>query len=132
MSLSEKRLWNIILNCRLQGEAPLDKPVTIDANRPPECPQCGEEATYQTPDGTFWDSNAHYWRVSNAKPEKREIQYVTVAGREIAAVFCICPICKTLDLNTEFRPGDDLASLVAICPQGHEWPITREQCEARS
>ncbi len=35
---------------------------------------------------------------------EREIQYVTVAGRDIAAVHCICPVCKMLDLNTEFRP----------------------------
>jgi hypothetical protein len=26
------------------------------------CPRCGETATYQTPDKTFWDSQAHYWR----------------------------------------------------------------------
>ncbi len=26
------------------------------------CPKCGEAATYQTPDGVFWDSNAHYWK----------------------------------------------------------------------
>lgn len=33
-------------------------------NALPSCPTCGKEATYQTPDGTFWDSNAHYWRQS--------------------------------------------------------------------
>lgn len=26
------------------------------------CPQCGDAPTYQTPDGTWWDSSAHYWR----------------------------------------------------------------------
>jgi hypothetical protein len=26
------------------------------------CPQCGDKPTYRTPDGTFWDSNAHHWR----------------------------------------------------------------------
>jgi hypothetical protein len=30
----------------------------------PICPQCGEAATYQTPDGTFWDGYAHYWRTT--------------------------------------------------------------------
>jgi hypothetical protein len=30
----------------------------------PKCPECGEQATYQTPDGTYWDSAAHYWRMS--------------------------------------------------------------------
>lgn len=29
----------------------------------PVCPQCLEDATYQTPDGTYWDSNAHHWRI---------------------------------------------------------------------
>ena len=33
----------------------------------PKCPKCGEEATYQTPDGTFWDSSAHYWRDASEK-----------------------------------------------------------------
>lgn len=28
----------------------------------PKCPDCGEIATYQTPDGAYWDSWAHYWR----------------------------------------------------------------------
>lgn len=28
----------------------------------PRCPQCGDRATHQTPDGTWWDGNAHYWR----------------------------------------------------------------------
>ena len=32
------------------------------------CPRCGETATYQTPDKTFWDSNAHYWRCECYKP----------------------------------------------------------------
>lgn len=31
-------------------------------DRLPKCPQCGRTATYQTPDGTFWDAMAHYWR----------------------------------------------------------------------
>lgn len=26
------------------------------------CPKCGEAPTYQTPDGTWWDSSAHFWR----------------------------------------------------------------------
>ena len=30
----------------------------------PKCPSCGSDPTYQTPDGTFWDSEAHYWRES--------------------------------------------------------------------
>jgi hypothetical protein len=32
----------------------------------PKCPQCGQEATYQTPDGTFWDGDAHHWRLQTA------------------------------------------------------------------
>lgn len=66
---------------------------------------------------------------SGERAESREIQYVEVAGRQIGAVFCICPVCKTLDLNTEFSPGEDLESLIAECPLGHSWPITREQLE---
>lgn len=30
----------------------------------PICPSCIERATYQTPDGTFWCANGHYWRNS--------------------------------------------------------------------
>lgn len=59
---------------------------------------------------------------------EREIQYVEVAGRHIAAVHCICPVCKTLDLNTEFKPHDDLDGLIAICPLGHEWHIPMRNC----
>jgi hypothetical protein len=33
-----------------------------DCGRKVVCPRCAELATYQTPDKTFWDSNAHYWR----------------------------------------------------------------------
>jgi len=33
----------------------------------PKCPKCGEPATYQTPDGTFWDSSAHFWREASEK-----------------------------------------------------------------
>lgn len=34
------------------------------------CPRCGEAATYRTPDGTYWDRHAHYWRPSEVvKPE---------------------------------------------------------------
>lgn len=38
----------------------------------PKCPQCGDEATYQTPDGTWWDGNAHHWRepAKSDSPEK--------------------------------------------------------------
>ena len=36
--------------------------------RLPACPKCGEAATYQTPDGTWWDGNAHYWRVEDEGP----------------------------------------------------------------
>ena len=30
----------------------------------PKCPQCGEEATHLDPSGTYWDANAHYWRIN--------------------------------------------------------------------
>lgn len=33
--------------------------ITASENR---CPKCGDLPTYQTPDGTYWDGNAHYWR----------------------------------------------------------------------
>lgn len=32
------------------------------------CPKCGEAPTHQTPDGTFWDSSAHYWRRAASPP----------------------------------------------------------------
>lgn len=28
------------------------------------CPKCGDLPTYQTPDGTYWDGNAHFWRIA--------------------------------------------------------------------
>lgn len=31
------------------------------------CPKCGELATHRTPDGTWWDSNAHYWRTGEVE-----------------------------------------------------------------
>lgn len=27
------------------------------------CPKCGDAPTHQTPDGTYWDGNAHSWRL---------------------------------------------------------------------
>lgn len=30
----------------------------------PRCPACNKEATYQTPDGTYWCASAHYWRAN--------------------------------------------------------------------
>lgn len=33
-----------------------------------KCPTCGEDATYQTPDGTYWCSGAHYWRDPQTAP----------------------------------------------------------------
>lgn len=38
----------------------------------PRCPQCGEVATYQTPDGTFWDGNAHSWRARSGDTEGKD------------------------------------------------------------
>lgn len=35
---------------------------TGDQHAPWCCPTCREPATYRTPSGTFFDSNAHYWR----------------------------------------------------------------------
>lgn len=34
----------------------------------PRCPTCDEEATYQTPDGTYWCASAHHWKVEIAHP----------------------------------------------------------------
>lgn len=31
--------------------------------QPVNCPLCGGPATYQTPDGTYWDGMAHHWRI---------------------------------------------------------------------
>jgi hypothetical protein len=56
----------------------------------------------------------------------RKITYIEVAGRQIAAVHCICPVCNTLDLGTSFTPNKTLDGLVAICPNGHEWEIPKE------
>lgn len=58
---------------------------------------------------------------------EREIEYISVAGRDIPAYLAVCPKCKTLDLGTMFAPGDDLKSLVATCPNGHEWDIPAEK-----
>lgn len=33
----------------------------------PSCPTCGETATYQTPNGAYWCSNAHHWRAPKAE-----------------------------------------------------------------
>lgn len=42
----------------------------------PKCPKCGEESTFIDATGTYWDSNAHYWRLSereNLKQQKERI-----------------------------------------------------------
>jgi hypothetical protein len=33
-----------------------------DCGRKAMCPKCDKVATYQTPDKTFWDDEAHWWR----------------------------------------------------------------------
>lgn len=38
----------------------------------PTCPKCGEAATYQTPDGIWWDGNAHYWKEQQEQKEKNK------------------------------------------------------------
>jgi hypothetical protein len=34
------------------------------------CPKCGDLPTYQTPDGTYWDGNAHFWRQQQIEAQK--------------------------------------------------------------
>ena len=41
------------------------------------CPKCGEAATYQTPDGTYWCSSAHFWRA-----EREAIAKLAPTGEE--------------------------------------------------
>jgi hypothetical protein len=52
---------------------------------------------------------------------EREITFVTIAGIDIPALMMVCPVCQTLDLNTDvvrtFYPW------VAICSQGHTWQV---------
>lgn len=52
--------------CRAQDGWINEKYQTQQADLP-TCPKCGEAATYQTPDGTWWDSNGHYWRALEVK-----------------------------------------------------------------
>jgi hypothetical protein len=49
----------------------------------------------------------------------REIQYVTVAGKDIPAEQIVCPTCHALDLATTV----DLGNKTARCSQGHQWII---------
>ena len=66
---------------------------------------------------------------------EREIQFVTVAGRDIPAYQVICPVCKAIDLDN--APGEPCRGVldlnttfdtaaepwIARCSQGHEWKI---------
>jgi hypothetical protein len=36
------------------------------------CPKCGDLPTYQTPDGTYWDGNAHFWRLPSPSVTERD------------------------------------------------------------
>lgn len=56
--------------------------------------------------------------------QAKEITFVEIAGRQIAAVLIICPKCKTLDLNTTFNTNVD--PWTAHCPLGHEWTIPND------
>ena len=53
--------------------------------------------------------------------KEREIQYITVGGKQLLASAAICPICKTLDLNTDFDTSTQ--PWKARCPMEHEWEV---------
>jgi hypothetical protein len=56
--------------------------------------------------------------------ENLEIQYVTIADRQIPAIACICPVCKILDLNMTVNTLND--PWIAVCTRDHSWPIRLE------
>ena len=52
---------------------------------------------------------------------EKEIQYVTVAGRTIAAVHAICPVCQIFYLDMVFDTTTE--PWTAKCPKLHTWQI---------
>lgn len=56
--------------------------------------------------------------------EKKEIQWVEVAGKSIPALHVICPECDALHLNTIFNTR--VIPWLAMCPRGHTWAVNPE------
>lgn len=47
------------------------------------------------------------------------VGWVEIKGKSILAEKVVCPVCGTLDLNTDFDTSEE--PWKAICPVGHEW-----------
>lgn len=54
----------------------------------------------------------------------KEIQYVEIGGRQVAAYKVICPNCKILDLDAEFDTSE--TPWKVRCSEGHEWQVNPE------
>ncbi len=61
-----------------------------------DCPQCGEAATYQAPDGTFWCASAHYWRIEEIWLICRKCEYAGAQSSFMLSIdgkALLCPNC---------------------------------------
>jgi hypothetical protein len=99
-------------------------PATVDEKLVPpipKCPQCGDEATYRTPDGTFWDGNAHYWRLPvqflSASVDKEKVKELATAANVFGArVKERDPSAFDSEWGTDFAEARDrLAAALVTC-----------------
>lgn len=51
----------------------------------------------------------------------KQVEWIEIAGKSIPAEKCICPRCKTLDMETDFDTSSE--PWIATCPNDHEWEI---------
>lgn len=56
--------------------------------------------------------------------KSKEINFVTVNGRNLVAAYCVCPICHALHLNMTFDTTGN--PWKGTCPKGHTWDIPEE------
>ena len=50
-----------------------------------------------------------------------KVEWIEVGGKSIPAEKAVCPVCNTLDLNTDFDTS--VEPWIAMCPNDHEWEI---------
>ncbi len=50
-----------------------------------------------------------------------KVDWVEIKGKSIPAERVVCPVCETLDLNTDFDTSEE--PWKATCAQGHEWKV---------
>ena len=53
---------------------------------------------------------------------EHEIRWLQLSsGRRVDSTLAVCPICHTLDLNTDFDTATEPWTLT--CPLGHQWRV---------